>query len=115
MVWIINIYWVLSVIISVTAFSGGWRPTFSALVTSLLSYFAGAGLRGILHGTRLHKLAGFLLAIVFVGVAYWVRTRIYSTIIRLCPNRLRMGRARIHSMLLVYAKVDVDCSQIRMR
>src|SRR5438094_756494 len=71
-VWITYIYWITSLVISVTAFTAGWRAALSAAGTSLLSIIAGAGLRGSFYGTKPQKVAGFVLAAILISIAYWL-------------------------------------------
>lgn len=69
---IIYIYWLLSIVVIVTAFNAaGLWPGLSAFGTSLLSFFAGAGLKGSLYGTRGQKIAGASAALVLMGIAHW--------------------------------------------
>jgi hypothetical protein len=73
MAWVIYVYWVISLTLVVSAFvNAGWGPALSTAGTSLLSFFAGAGLRGSLYGTKGQKLAGLGMAVVFMGIAHWV-------------------------------------------
>ena len=73
--WIIYIYVTMSIVIAVTAYNAaGWQAGLSAVGTTILVFFAGAGLRGsFFPGThRLQKLAGTVAAIIFVAAAHWI-------------------------------------------
>lgn len=66
-------YWITSLIITITSFtSAGASPGFSALGTCALSFFAGAGLKGSLYGSRGQKIAGVVAATVFMAIAHWI-------------------------------------------
>ena len=65
----------MSFVIAMTAFNAaGWQAALSAFGTTVLVFFAGAGLRGsFFPGThKLQKLAGLGAAIIFVGLAHWI-------------------------------------------
>jgi len=61
-----------SLVISISAFTAGWRAGLSAAGTSLLSVIAGAGLRGSLYGTKPQKVTDFVLAAILISIAYWL-------------------------------------------
>ena len=70
---IIYLYWLFSIVIVITAFNAaGLSPGLSASGTSILSFFAGGGLKGSLYGTLGQKLAGGSIALVLMGVAHWL-------------------------------------------
>lgn len=75
MAWVIYIYVMMSVVIAVTAYNAaGWQAGLSAFGTTVLVFFAGAGLRGSFfsHTHKLQKLAGLGAAIIFLALAHWI-------------------------------------------
>ncbi len=63
----------VSIVVIITAYNtAGLSPGLSALGTSFLSFFSGAGLRGSLYGTRGQKFAGGSAAIIFMAIAHWI-------------------------------------------
>jgi hypothetical protein len=52
--------------------AAGLSAGLSAFGTSILSFFAGAGLKGSLYGTRWQKVAGASAALVFMLLAHWL-------------------------------------------
>jgi hypothetical protein len=66
-VFIIYIYWMVSLVVIITSFNiAGWSAGLSAFGTSLLSFIAGGGLRGSLHGNTGQKLTGGFIALVLM-------------------------------------------------
>jgi len=72
-VFVIYLYWLFSIIVVVTAFNAaGLSAGLSAFGTSILSFFAGGGLKGSLYGTRGQKVVGAMAALVFMSIAHWL-------------------------------------------
>jgi hypothetical protein len=70
---IIYPYLLISVIVIITAFNAaGLSAGGSAFGTSILSFFAGSGLKGSFYGTRGQKLAGACAALVLMGISHWL-------------------------------------------
>ncbi len=71
---LIYLYWLASILIIFGASTNaGTQPGLSAFGTSLLSFFAGAGLRGSFYYTWKHIAAGSAAAIAFMAAAHWIR------------------------------------------
>ncbi|MGB7949112.1 MAG: hypothetical protein WCH75_15610, partial [Candidatus Binatia bacterium] len=80
---IIYIYVIVSIVVAVTAFNAaGWQAGLSAFTTTVLVFFAGAGLRGSFFkkgprktespADRQIRLAGIILAAIFLDLAHWL-------------------------------------------
>ena len=56
------------------AIDAGWTVALSIFGSSVLSVFAGGGLRGSLYSEINHIIAGFTVACIFMGIAQWLGT-----------------------------------------
>ena len=74
MVWLLTVYVIMSVVISVSAaFHIGIAAGVYAVLTIALALIAGAGLKATLFwGRTVHKIAGPVVAALLVLLAYWL-------------------------------------------
>src|SRR5690348_12330631 len=74
MVWPLVVYFLLSLIISVSAaFRAGLGPAVCAILTSILALIAGGGLRAsVFWGDRTQKIGGPVIAALLAALAYWL-------------------------------------------
>jgi hypothetical protein len=71
---ILMVYIFISLICGIDAWrNAGWFVGVSALLAPMLAWWAGSGFRGsLLVGDKTQKIAGLLMAIIFLGVAHWL-------------------------------------------
>ncbi len=70
MPWIIYIFILCSGFMAFNSIAVGWGVAFSIIGSSLFSVGAGGGLRGSLYFEFGHGVAGFIMALIFMGIAY---------------------------------------------
>lgn len=80
MFWIVYLYLVVSVIPAVFNLFNDVALGLSTLFGSLLAVFAGGGLRGSLYGNKGQKIGGFVSAVIFILIAYWLSDKFYFAI-----------------------------------
>jgi len=74
MAWAIYGFVICSGFMAFDAIGVGWIVALSIIGSSVLSVFAGGGLRGSLYFVFGHVAAGFILACIFMGIAQWLGT-----------------------------------------
>ncbi len=75
MAFFIFVFVVFSAIAAYDAISHGWVVALSLFGSSLLSAFAGAGLRGSIHSGVRATIGGLTMAGVFMAVGQWLGTK----------------------------------------
>ncbi len=75
MFWIVSLYLIVSIIPAVVNLFNDVALGLSILFGSLLAVFAGGGLRGSLYGNKWQKIGGFVAAVIFMTIAYWLSSK----------------------------------------
>jgi hypothetical protein len=70
MVWIIYFFILCSGIMAFDSITVGWGVALSIIGSSLFSVGGGGGLRSSLYFEFGHGVMGFILALIFMGIAY---------------------------------------------
>jgi hypothetical protein len=76
----ITAYFILSMIISISAiFNGGWSAGVSAFLTSVFAFIAGSRLKSLVFwedwkgaNAQNMAIAGVVVSVILIGVAYWL-------------------------------------------
>lgn len=107
---------VLSLLFTVTLFVAGsmfindvvFSSILSLIGVSLLSFWAGSGLKGSLYGTSGQRIAGFVLAAIFMFIANWL-THAYPFVVRIFDVTLGGGLwAALYFVVAFFATKRVD-------
>ena len=77
MAYLIFIFIIFSAVAAFDAIQVGWPTALSLLGSSILSAFAGSGLRGSLYSGPGPIIAGLSMAVIFMVIAQWLG-RMYS-------------------------------------
>lgn len=88
MVWGITVYFIASVIISVSAFfNAGWFAGVSTFLTSLFAFVIGSRLKALVYWedwragrSQDMAIAGVLVSVVLIALAYWFATKFSVTV-----------------------------------
>lgn len=80
MFWIVFLYLIISVIPAIVNLFDNTALGWSILFGSLLAVFAGGGLKGSFYGNKLQKIGGFVSAVIFMLIAYWLSSKFSMSI-----------------------------------